>query len=221
MKNIHALIFDCDGVLFESHSANLAYYNRVLAAFAYPPVTAAQQEAAHLCHTASSPQVLAGLMRQEDVAAALAYAAQLDYREFIPLLQPEPHVRTVLDLLAPHYPLAIATNRGSSVIPLLQHFDLRQFFSVIVTSHDVKRPKPAPDMLLLAARQLNRRPGDCLFIGDSELDRSAAEAGSFPFAGYGAAFDRGTVLRHHLELPACLGLPVPEVISEFSSFPEY
>ncbi|MFO7577890.1 MAG: HAD family hydrolase [Pelovirga sp.] len=221
MKHINALIFDCDGVLFESRAANLAYYNRILAAFAYPPVTAAQQEMAHLCHTASSPQVLAGLMRQEDVPAALAFAAQLDYREFIPLLQPEPHLHAVLDLLAPHYPLAVATNRGSSVIPLLQHFGLRQFFSVIVTCHDVKRPKPAPDMLLLAARQLNRRPGDCLFIGDSEVDRSAAQAGSFHFAGYGAAFHQGTVLRHHLDLPVCLGLPLPDVISEVSSSPGY
>ena len=35
LKQIEALIFDCDGVLFESREANLAYYNRILEKFSY------------------------------------------------------------------------------------------------------------------------------------------------------------------------------------------
>jgi phosphoglycolate phosphatase len=77
MKKIEAIIYDCDGVLFESHAANLAYYNQIFAAFGYPPVTVEQKDVAHLCHTASSPQVLAGLMRAEDVPLALALQQSL------------------------------------------------------------------------------------------------------------------------------------------------
>jgi HAD superfamily hydrolase (TIGR01509 family) len=211
MKEIEAIIYDCDGVLFESHAANLAYYNQIFAAFGYPPVTLEQKEKAYLCHTASSPQVLAGLMRADDVPAALSFAAEIDFRDFIPFMKPMPHLHQVLEVVANRYPLAIATNRGSSVVPILEHFGLDHFFSAVVTSRDVKKPKPAPDMLLLAARQLGCRPHACLFIGDSELDQAAAEAGSFHFAGYGERFVREKsvykVLDQHLDLLQHLDLP--------------
>ncbi|MFO7766339.1 MAG: HAD family hydrolase [Pelovirga sp.] len=211
MKKVSAIIYDCDGVLFESHAANLAYYNRILAAFSYPAVTDEHTDTAHLCHTASSPTVLAGLMRPEDVPRALEFAAELDYRDFIPLMKPMPHLHKVLEVVAGHYPLAIATNRGSSVVPVLEHFSLKEFFSVVVTSRDVANPKPAPDMLLLAAQQLGQEPRRCLFVGDSELDEAAAAAGSFHFIGYGARFFRNgndSSVEHHLQLLDHLQLSV-------------
>jgi phosphoglycolate phosphatase len=211
MKKLEAIIYDCDGVLFESRAANLAYYNQIFTAFDYPQVNVEQKDAAHLCHTASSPQVLAGLMRAEDLPAALEFAAEIDYRQFIPLMKPMPHLHEVLEIVARYYPLAIATNRGSSVVPILEHFALGEFFSVVVTSRDVEKPKPAPDMLLLAARQLGHQPQACLFIGDSELDQAAAAAGSFHFVGYGERFVREKsaekVLGHHRDLLEHLSLP--------------
>ena len=203
MKEVKAIIYDCDGVLFESRAANLAYYNRILSAFSYPPVSDEQKDAAYLCHTASSPKVLAGLMQSDDVPRAVEFAAGLDYRDFIPLMKPMPHLHKVLEIVATHYPLAIATNRGPSVVPILEHFDLKEFFSVVVTSRDVVNPKPAPDMLLLAAERLGKEPQACLFIGDSELDEAAAAAGSFLFVGYGARFSRngdGRSVEHHPQL---------------------
>ncbi len=225
MKEIEAIIYDCDGVLFESHAANLAYYNLILAAFGYPSVTAEQKEVAYLCHTASSPNVLAGLMDARDVPVALDFAAELDYRDFIPLMKPMPYLHQVLEVVANHYPLAIATNRGSSVVPILAHFGLEQFFSAVVTSRDVEKPKPAPDMLLLAARHLGYHPQACLFIGDSELDQAAAAAGSLPFVGYGERFVQGKnvdkVMGQHRDLLKYLSLPAPAVNEESLSSREH
>ncbi|MBN1958097.1 MAG: HAD family hydrolase [Desulfuromonadales bacterium] len=200
MERIEAIIFDCDGVMFESREANLAYYNRILEQFAYPRVSAADGERAHLCHTASSPEVLKGLMRLEDVAPALEFAARLDYHEFIPQMIPERFLEQVLADLQQRYPLAIATNRGQSIRPILEHFNLADYFSVIVTSHDVARPKPAPDMLLLAAEKLGVSPRSCLFIGDSELDRRAAFEASVQFSGYGDMVTSERTVVTHLDL---------------------
>ena len=200
MTRIEALIFDCDGVMFESRQANLAYYNRILDEFSYPRVCVDDQEQADLCHTASSPDVLRGLLRPEDVELALDFAAELDYREFIPHMVPERHLEDVLSQISKTYPLAVATNRGRSIIPILDHFNLKDYFSVVVTSHDVARPKPAPDMLLLAAEKLEVHPNYCLFIGDSELDRCAADGASVQFAGYGKMVLSDRPLANHLEL---------------------
>ena len=195
-----AVIFDCDGVMFESRRANLAYYNRILEEFSYPLVSPEQTELAHLCHTASSPDVLAGLLRKEDLAPALSFAAAIDYREFIPQMDPEPNLTDLLEPLSKQYPLAIATNRGRSILPILDHFNLQNFFSTVVTSHDVKHPKPAPDMLLLAAEKLNIMPEKCLFVGDSGLDKQAAEAANMQFASYGSAVSGRISLSNHLDL---------------------
>jgi HAD superfamily hydrolase (TIGR01509 family) len=200
LSKIKAVIFDCDGVMFESRRANLAYYNLILEKFAYPLVTTEQTELAKLCHTASSPDVLASLLRKEDLTPALSFAATLDYRQFIPQMDPEPNLTELLTQLTGQYSLAIATNRGKSILSILDHFNLDTFFSTVVTSHDVERPKPAPDMLLLAARKLKIVPESCLFIGDSELDKMAACAANMPFAGYGGSISGEISLSNHLDL---------------------
>lgn len=179
------IVFDCDGVLFESRAANLAYYNRVLEHFGVESVTVEDRERAHLCHTAASPQVFATLLGAERAQLALSMAAKLDYRDFIPRMTPEPGLIEALHLLSARYPLAIATNRGASMHEILCHFGMERYFSAVVTSRDVPRPKPYPDMLLLAASRLGKAPDELLFVGDSELDAQAAGAAGMPFMAYG------------------------------------
>jgi len=184
MKGIAGIVFDCDGVLFESRAANLAYYNTVLEAFGELPVDPLDYARAHLCHTAASPEVFRVLLGEDRAAAALEAARLLDYRRFIPAMQPELEVTGVLAELSTRFPLAVATNRGSSMHEILEHFRLTSYFQVVVTSRDVPRPKPYPDMLIEAARQLALRPEELLFVGDSELDQSAAMTAGVRFVAY-------------------------------------
>ncbi len=181
--NIRGIVFDCDGVLFESRRANLVFYNTVLAHFGKPPIQEDDHETCHLCHTAASPQVLAALFGERG-EEALAFSATLDYRTFIPYMTPEPQMAWALAELSQRYPLAVATNRGTSMPEILSHFGLNDHFSAVVTSRDVPRPKPHPDMLHLAAVRLGLRENELLFVGDSELDRRAAQAARMPFAAY-------------------------------------
>ncbi|HAD04960.1 MAG: hypothetical protein A2005_00935 [Desulfuromonadales bacterium GWC2_61_20] len=184
MQGIRGIVFDCDGVLFESRAANLAYYNAVLAEFGEPPVLPQERARAHLCHTAASPQVFATLLGAERSAEALALAARMDFRRFIPDMLPEPFLAETLAALAIRFPLAVATNRGNSMHEILVHFDLAHYFQSVVTSRDVLRPKPHPDMIHLAARRLGLQEGELLFIGDSELDREAAREAGVAFVAY-------------------------------------
>ncbi len=186
--NICGVIFDCDGVLFESRRANLAYYNAILSRFGEPEVTEAQPERANLCHAAASPEVLATLLGDERASAALDFAATLDYRQFIPWMDPEPGMPEALAQLSAQMPLAVATNRGTSMPEILDHFGLQSYFSAVITSRDVERPKPHADMLLLAADRLGLSLTSLLFVGDSIYDKMAAEAAGIPFVAYRPAF---------------------------------
>ncbi|TYO99576.1 HAD superfamily hydrolase (TIGR01509 family)/HAD superfamily hydrolase (TIGR01549 family) [Geothermobacter ehrlichii] len=197
---VRGLVYDCDGVLFESRRANLAYYNAILQAFGHEPVTEDQQELARLCHTADSATVLRRLLGPGLAERALEMASRLDYRQFIGFMSPEPGMVDTLRTLARRLPLAVATNRGGSMPAILCHFELESCFSAVVTSRDVQRPKPAPDMLLLAAERLDVAPHSLLFVGDSHLDRQAAEAAGMPFVAYGGEVTGDWTVNSHREL---------------------
>lgn len=88
-----------------------------------------------------------------------------------------PGVPEELAKIQQYYPLAIATNSGRSdtdvVIPAL---GLDQFTDVVITATDVKNLKPAPDIYLLAAKQLGVHAGACIAIEDSKPGGEAAKA---------------------------------------------
>lgn len=200
MKGICGIVYDCDGVLFESRRANLAYYNAILTHFDEPPVEESDQVRAHLCHTAASPHVFCQILGTERAQQALSFAAELDYRQFIPFMAPEPGMQESLLRLSASYPLAVATNRGYSMSVILDHFGLSGYFNTVVTSRDVAQPKPAPDMLFEAAKRLRCATHELLFVGDSELDQAAALAAGMPFAIYRGALDADVRLAHHKDL---------------------
>ncbi|BCA79642.1 HAD-IA family hydrolase [Desulfuromonas sp. AOP6] len=206
MSKVCAIVFDCDGVLFESRVANLAYYNRVLAHLGVEEVRSEDKERAHLCHTAASPQVFATLLGEAMVPTALDIAAKLDYRQFIPFMNPEPQLYSTLETLAQNFPLAIATNRGNSMVEILQHFGLERFFQVVVTSRDVPRPKPYPDMLFLVAERLGMACRDLLFVGDSDLDHEAARGAGVRFVAYKGMTAGDFTIYEHAELVSYLSL---------------
>ena len=204
MTRIKGVVFDCDGVLFESRQANLAYYNAVFEECGFPLVSVDEPEKVHICHTAATPQVFATLLSPPQAQQALAVARGIDYRQFVPLMIPEPDLLEVLQALHGQCSLAVATNRGHGVKDLLTFFGLQDFFVTVVSSADVEWPKPHPDMLLLVADRLAIEPCELLFVGDSELDCQAAGEAGMPFVGYKNSFVGQQAVNSHRDLLALL-----------------
>ena len=65
---------------------------------------------------------------------------------------------------------------------LSQHFP-PHFCHLIVGGEDVKTPKPSPEGLLLAIRELHSTRAETLYIGDSTVDAETARAAGVDFAG--------------------------------------
>jgi beta-phosphoglucomutase-like phosphatase (HAD superfamily) len=59
----------------------------------------------------------------------------------------------------------------------------------LVGGTDVPRPKPAPDMVLLACERLGAPPARSWVVGDTAFDREAARAAGARFAGLGLEGD--------------------------------
>jgi HAD superfamily hydrolase (TIGR01509 family) len=81
--------------------------------------------------------------------------------------------------LAAHWPLALASSANREVIDaVLRAAGLGGFFAATVSSEEVARGKPAPDVYLAAARALEIEPAALVAIEDSANGiRSAAAAG--------------------------------------------
>lgn len=200
MKTIQGIIYDFDGVLFASKRANLAYYNVILQEFGAPPVDLDDEAKVFLCHTANSAKVFEVLLGPERVKPALDFAARLGYRQFMPFMDMEPNLVSSLKTLADEMTLGVATNRGMSTFDILLYFDLAQYFKVVVTCQDVKNPKPDPEMLLLAAERMKIGKDHLLYIGDSELDRQAAERAGILFAAYKGEVRGDLAVEDHSEM---------------------
>lgn len=182
MKNIRVVAFDCDGVLFDTEAANWAYYNHILEHFGRPALTADQFAYAHQ-HTLNESIVhLFG--DDESVAAVHAYRQTMDYGGFLKYLKVEPDLTPLLNKIRPQFKTAIATNRTDTVDRLLSEFNLTEYFDLVVTSVDIPRPKPYPDVLLKVLSHFDITADQALYVGDSPVDAEAAGAAKIPFVAY-------------------------------------
>ena len=82
-------------------------------------------------------------------------------------------------MAAARWPLAIASSSNPELIEVvLRAAGLRELFSVTVSSQEVARGKPAPDVYLEAANRLAVEPARCVAVEDSHNGiRSAKAAG--------------------------------------------
>jgi HAD superfamily hydrolase (TIGR01509 family) len=182
MNDLKVLVFDCDGVLFDTEAANRAYYNHILKHFGKPAMTTDQFVYAHQ-HTLNEAIVhLFG--NQESIAAVHAYRQTMDYNRFLKLLRIEPHLVPLLSKIRPRLKTAIATNRSDTMDRLLAEFNLTEQFDLVVTSFDIPRPKPHPDSLLKILSYFKIVPHQALYVGDSQVDAEAAVAAEIPFVAY-------------------------------------
>jgi len=80
--------------------------------------------------------------------------------------------------------ICVATNRGRSAHSVVERAGLLPLVEKIFTIHDVKRPKPAPDLIELAVSSFGAKLAEAVYVGDSELDREAALGAGVAFVGY-------------------------------------
>jgi HAD superfamily hydrolase (TIGR01509 family) len=182
MKDIKVVAFDCDGVLFDTEEANWAYYNHILKHFGRPTMTPEQFAYAHQ-HTLN--ESIAYLFEDEEaIAAVYDYRQTMDYSAYLKLLKVEPDLVPLLTRIRPKLKTAIATNRSDTMNRLLAEFALAEYFDLVVTSFDIRRPKPYPDLLFKILDHFGIEPHQALYVGDSQVDAEAARAANIAFVAF-------------------------------------
>ncbi len=181
-KRISAVIFDCDGVMFDSRQANNNFYNHILAHFGLAPMNEADLDMVHMLTAESSiNHIFQGSPYLEE---AQAFRMEMDYAPFIKDLIIEPGLKDLLRYLKPGYGLAVATNRSNTIGEVLTHFGLKAYFDIVVSSLDVAKPKPHPESIIKILDFFGIEPDACVYIGDSRVDAKTCEAAGIPLIAY-------------------------------------
>jgi HAD superfamily hydrolase (TIGR01509 family) len=110
----------------------------------------------------------------EKISAEVVRRLERIYRDELPLMD---GAVEAVERLAAYWPLGLASSSNRELIDLvLQLSGLERLFAATVSSEEVARGKPAPDVYLETARRLDVAPEQCAAVEDSENGILAAKA---------------------------------------------
>lgn len=211
-----AVVFDLDGTLVDTVPARIRAWREALADVGLPADDERLRPMIGMDGRALAREIAreAGRELSADAAEAIDRRAgeRFDVHNRAPLVLPG--AREALDRLSDAgVTWAIATSsRAEQVSASVRALGLPSAPRIVDGSR-VAHAKPAPDLLLLAARELGVDPGRTWYVGDSTWDMRAAVAAGMPAIGVlaGAAVDaaalRGTGASLVLDTLDALALP--------------
>ena len=176
-----AVVFDLDGVLLDSEQL----WNEAKREVTDEAGGSWSEEAPHAMIGMSSPEWSAYM--HEELAVPLGTGEintrvvgrmSAMYEESLPLL---PGAVETVQTLRSRWRLALASSSNREIIDsFLRISGLGEAFEVTVSSEEVDRGKPSPDVYLEAARRLPAAPGACVAVEDSANGIRAAAAAGIP-----------------------------------------
>ncbi len=176
---IGAVVFDLDGVILETEEV----WDEVRGRYVVDRGGRYDEEAQRAMMGMSAPEWSRFLQEElgvpgtpDEISADIVRLMVARYRERLPLI---PGAREAVERMAGRWRLGLASSSNRPLIDAaLELSGLDRFFATTVSSEEVARGKPAPDVYLEAARRLGVVPGGCAAVEDSHSGiRSAQAAG--------------------------------------------
>jgi HAD superfamily hydrolase (TIGR01509 family) len=184
-KGIACVIYDCDGVLFDSLEANRKLYNHIATSTGRGELTEAELRYCHMNTVHDSIHCLFPDDPAKEAEAVRFLKEKVDFRDYVPFLKMEPYLlETLAALRQQGVRTAISTNRTTSMPHIMERYKLTPYFDMVVTALDVTRPKPDRESVDKILGSLGLRAEETLYVGDSEVDLKTAQASGVIFVAY-------------------------------------
>lgn len=197
---IEAILFDMDGVLVDSEPthARLAIQLAKEEGFSL-------SEARVATYVGRSPlRLWEDMAKEQSLSQSPEAIAAIQVARYQALLKSDqalalmPGIRALLDRVkAAGLKLAVASSNASETVEMvIRSMHLADDFEAWAGGSEVKDPKPAPDVFLLAAKRLGVAPEACMVIEDSKNGITAAKAAGMFAVGFDNPNSGGQDLSH-------------------------
>jgi len=173
---IRGLIFDCDGTLADTMPLHWIAWNTITKKYGlhFP------EDRFYSLGGVPSRDILKMLSEEQNIPLdhlAVSLEKENAYLPLLPQVLPVHEIVTIAKENHGQMPMAVASGGVKPIITqVLEHLGIRQLFEAIVTSEDVRRQKPAPDIFLEAARQIGIPPHECRAYEDTDLGMQSIRA---------------------------------------------
>lgn len=188
IKKIKAYIFDLDGVLTDTAEYHFKAWKRMADEEGIPFTREDNERLRGVSRRASLELILKGRELPEDKMQELMDRKNSYYRESIKSISEKDLLPGALPLLrelrAKQFRLALAS-ASKNAPQVVEGLGIASCFDVIADGSSVEKTKPAPDLFLYTAKELNVAPEFCIVIEDAEAGIEAAQAAGMATIGIG------------------------------------
>ena len=171
MENIKTVIFDMDGLMFDSERLCIQAYDYAGEAYGIGKLGYLVMETLGMNHEASD-QIWKKHLGEDYDAAGIRKHVDAFYEDFhkhhkVPVKK---GLYELLGYLKDHgYSIAVASStKTKDVLRNLEEAGIRGYFKEIIGGDVIKASKPRPDIYLLACSRMEKAPGECYALEDSK-----------------------------------------------------
>ena len=180
MKEFDAVIFDMDGVIFDSERATMDCWIELAEKYSIPDIKTPYYKCIGV-NAAKTREIMINTYGKDFQYDRYAKEASLMYHDRYDggRLPVKKGVRLILEFLKKHdKKIALASSsKKETVISQLRDADILRFFDEIVTGDMVEKSKPEPDIFLKACEKTGVLPEKAYAIEDSYNGIRAAYSG--------------------------------------------
>ncbi len=173
---VKGIIFDCDGTLADTMPLHWRAWQAIASRHSFDLV----RERFYSLGGMPSRDILKLLSTEQQLGLDHLAIAREKEAEYLPLIAQVEPINAVVEIARQNHgkiPLAVASGGTLRVIEqVLAHLGIRHLFEAIVSSEDVVRQKPAPDIFLEAARRIGVPQQFCRAYEDTDLGLQAIRA---------------------------------------------
>jgi len=184
---VRAIIFDMDGVIIDSEPIHYDANKRIFEELGIPVNNSLYSNYIGV----SNQEMWEDLKNEYDLQQSVEELVEKQNSQNLELFNEfvkepiEGVVELLKNLKENGYKIALASSSPMRLIKeVICKFDIEKYFEVVVSSEDVTRGKPKPDIFIYTAGLLNVKPYECLVIEDSKNGVKAAKAAGMKCIGF-------------------------------------
>lgn len=178
-----AILFDMDGVLIDSLDSWWSSLNTALQAFKYDEISKEEFLRKYWGHD------LFDNLKTMNIPCEVGNFCNNVYGDHVGDIKIYPDTKSTLEKLK-NYKKSIITNTPKDcTLQILKKFQIEKYFNFVLTSSDVKKAKPDPEIVFISCEKLNVKPENTVLVGDTDSDVKSGRAAGCKVIGINVEAD--------------------------------